>query len=215
MKRMLKTYFAFTNRIYRLLVLILLPLLAVLSTVIAGIIDSELMSLVMVIYYVFFMFIEPFSDYWFLGGFYSKKKGALEFMQSSNRFSGVIRDVVVVDMVRRVLVNAILFLVMVLAGIISEINPKGYALLAFFPFLEIFFGELIVFIARHFDLWNHYYVVILIGYMLVLTLIVNSVIFGQKLLGIMCVVMALLAIVMAVVTVAYTNKKVRDSYYDK
>lgn len=215
MKRALKGYFAFTNKTYRLVTLILLPLLAVVLTVVVGAINIEVSPIVMVGYYAIFMVVEPMTDYWFMGGFYGKNKGALEFMQSSNRFSAVIKDVVVVDMVRRLLVNAFLFLLMVVAGVIAGIKSRGFVFYAFLPILEILFAEIVVLIGRHFDLWNHYYVVIVLGYMVSIFIMFQTVVTFETYMGVICVVMAVLALMMAAITVAYTNKKVRDSYYDK
>ena len=214
MIRAIKSYWAFTKRIYRLVVLILFPLLAVGCTVVAGVIDKKLMGLAIVGYYVFFMIAEPLSDFWFLGGFYSKNKGALEFMQSSSCFQSVIRDVVVVDLVRRVALNGVIFLVMICIGVVTEVNPEGYVLFAFFPLLEILLGEVVVLIGRHFDFWNHYYVVVLIGFMIAALFMAKSIISWLNYLEIICAVIALLAVVTAVITIHYTNKKVRDSYYD-
>lgn len=214
MKRAIKSYWAFTNKIYRLVSLVLVPLLAVVAVVIVGQIDVEFMSLTMIIYYILFMMLEPLSDYWFLGGIYSKNKAAWGFMQGSNHFADMMKDVVVVDMIRRVLVNAFLFLVMVCVGIMDKIEPEGYVLLVFFPLLEIFFGEVTVLIGRHFEMWNHHYAVVLFGYMLVMPLMAGCIILAENVSGIICAALALLAIGMAVVTVVYTKKKVRDSYYD-
>lgn len=214
MKRALKSYWAFTNKIYRLVSLVLFPLIAVVAVVIVGQIDVEFMSLTMIVYYILFTMLEPLSDYWFLGGIYSKNKAAWGFMQGSNHFADIMKDVVVVDMIRRVLLNVFLFLLMVCVGIMDKIGPDGYMLFAFFPLLEIFFAEMVVFIGRHFELWNHHYAVVVLGYLLIVTLIINSIIFGDKIMRAVCMVLVLLGIAMAGVTVVYTKKKVRDSYYD-
>lgn len=214
MKRALKSYWAFTSKIYRLVSFILFPLLAVVAVVIAGQIDIGFMPVMMIGYYAFFMVLEPLSDYWFLGGIYSKNKAAWGFMQGSNHFADMMKDVVIVDMIRRVLVNVFLFLLMVCVGIIAKIEPEGYELFVFFPLLEIFFGEVVVLIGRHFEIWNHHYAVVILGYLLIVFSIVNSMIFGVKIMGAVCMVLAILGIVMAGVTVVYTKKKVRDSYYD-
>lgn len=215
MIKALKSYWAFTGKIYRLVVLLLFPLLAVIVPAIAGMIDPVLLPLGIVGYYVVFMIAEPLADYWFLGGFYSKNKGALEFMQSSNHFSSMIRDVVVMDLARRVALNGFIFLVMVCIGNIDEIEPEGYMLFAFFPLLEILLGEVVTLIGRHFDLWNHHYVVVLLCFMAAAAFMVYCFISVHDFLPWICLALAVLAILVAVVTVAYTDKKVRESYYDK
>lgn len=215
MIKALKSYWAFTGKIYRLVVLLLFPLLAVIVPVIVGMIDLGMLSLGIICYYVIFMMAEPLADYWFLGGFYSKNKGALEFLQSSNHFSSMIRDVVVVDLVRRVVLNVFIFLVMVCIGIIDGIEPEGYMLFALFPLLEILLGEVVTLIGRHFDLWNYYYIVVLLCYMAALLFIAYGIISAHAFLHWICLALAILAIVVAVAMVAYTDKKVRDSYYDK
>lgn len=214
MKRALKSYWAFTGKGYRIVVLFLFPLLAVLVPVITGIIEPMLLIIALIGYYIIFMIAEPLSDFWFLGGFYSKNKGAMEFMQSSNRFASVIKDVVVVDLLRRVLQNVFIYLLMVCIGVMTKIEQEGYLLFAFFSIFEILLGEVVTFIGRHFDMWNYYYVVVILGFLMASFFMAYAIINLQELLWLVCLVFLLLALILGVIIVSYTNKKVRDSYYD-
>lgn len=214
MKRALKSYWAFTGKGYRIVVLFLFPLLAVLVPVITGIIEPMLLLIALIGYYIIFMIAEPLSDFWFLGGFYSKNKGAMEFMQSSNRFASVIKDVVVVDLLRRVLQNVFIYLLMVCIGVMTKIEREGYLLFAFFSIFEILLGEVVTFIGRHFDMWNYYYVVVILGFLVASFFMAYAIINLQELLWLVCLVFLLLALILGVIIVSYTNKKVRDSYYD-
>lgn len=214
MKRALKSYWAFTGKGYRIVVLFLFPLLAVLVPVITGIIEPMLLLIALIGYYIIFMIAEPLSDFWFLGGFYSKNKGAMEFMQSSNRFASVIKDVVVVDLLRRVLQNVFIYLLMVCIGVMTKIEQEGYLLFAFFSIFEILLGEVVTFIGRHFDMWNYYYVVVILGFLVASFFMAYAIINLQELLWLVCLVFLLLALILGVIIVSYTNKKVRDSYYD-
>lgn len=214
MKRALKSYWAFTGKGYRIVVLFLFPLLAVLVPVITGIIEPMLLVIALIGYYIIFMIAEPLSDFWFLGGFYSKNKGAMEFMQSSNRFASVIKDVVVVDLLRRVLQNVFIYLLMVCIGVMTKIEQEGYLLFAFFSIFEILLGEVVTFIGRHFDMWNYYYVVVILGFLVASFFMAYAIINLQELLWLVCLVFLLLALILGVIIVSYTNKKVRDSYYD-
>ncbi len=214
MKRALKSYWAFTGKGYRIVVLFLFPLLAVLVPVITGIIEPMLLVIALIGYYIIFMIAEPLSDFWFLGGFYSKNKGAMEFMQSSNRFASVIKDVVVVDLLRRVLQNVFIYLLMVCIGVMTKIEREGYLLFAFFSIFEILLGEVVTFIGRHFDMWNYYYVVVILGFLVASFFMAYAIINLQELLWLVCLVFLLLALILGVIIVSYTNKKVRDSYYD-
>lgn len=214
MKRALKSYWAFTGKGYRIVVLFLFPLLAVLVPVITGIIEPMLLLIALIGYYIIFMIAEPLSDFWFLGGFYSKNKGAMEFMQSSNRFASVIKDVVVVDLLRRVLQNVFIYLLVVCIGVMTKIEQEGYLLFAFFSIFEILLGEVVTFIGRHFDMWNYYYVVVILGFLVASFFMAYAIINLQELLWLVCLVFLLLALILGVIIVSYTNKKVRDSYYD-
>ncbi len=155
------------------------------------------------------------SDYWFLGGFYNKKRGSLGFLQGSNRYERVIRDVVIIDLIRRVCLYLGVYLVMVLGSVIAGLESDNYIFIAFFPFFDILMGEIEILIARHFDMWNYHYIVVFLGFLVSTPLITKSILLGPDYMPIACVVMAILAAAVAVGIVLYTNKKVRDSYYDK
>ena len=224
MLKALKSYWAFAGIWYKIVVLALLPLVVILGGLVLVNIDTELIVFALVGFFIFLWVIEPMSDHWFTGGIYGKNKGALEFLQSSNRFWEFMKDVVVIDAIRRCLTYIVVYAVLCMLGILYEaekdMEENLYLLCLFVPFLSMFVSQVEVFIGRHFEMWNHRYAVGMVGFIIesmILTGLINKVAQGMQIevLWMISVVLFVLFIAASIGTVAYTKKKVRESYYDK
>lgn len=215
MLKVIKSYWAFTNNLYKWVMLVVVPVLLVaLNSVLFNVwVAGESGDFLLVSLFVLF-FIDAVSDVFFMGGFYRKNNGALEFLQSAPRFEGFMRDVVMVDMVRRILTYQLPFVTSLICALENEGRLEWCSRHSFLPLLETFIAMLVVLVARHFAIINQVYICAMIGYTVILfsllflimacaeaPFVVNGIL-------VMCILLA------GVGTVWYTCKKVRESYYD-
>lgn len=211
MIRALKSYWAFTNGLYKLVMLVLLPIvLIVVNMYLAVQGDGDIVISLVVLYYI-----DTLSDNFFMGGFYSKNNDALEFLQSSTKFPRFAKEITIVDMVRRVLIYQIPFVIEMMYAIGNTEELEWSALNAFWPWLFVLTAQLVVVVSRHYVMWNQVYVCAIIGYsvmMLVFLFIASPYRVAPVITNLVLVVLVLIA---GIITVRYTDKKVRESYYDK
>lgn len=213
MLRALKSYWAFTSDLYKWVLLAIVPILLVLSnSVLAGVFgeaDYVFLSSLLVLYAA-----DTMSDVFFMGGFYQKNNGALEFLQSAPRFEVLMREVAAADAIRRVLIYQVPFVTACLCVGENAERMEWCSRYSCFPLIETLIAMFVVFVARHFVVWNHAYVCTMIGYVIIVfsywfldvVHAEGAVAFNGILL--VCILLA------GVGTILYTGKKVRDSYYD-
>lgn len=209
MLKAMKSYWAFTNGLYKLVMLLVVPVVLIVSNVLLSAQEygNGLSSLT--ILYV----IDTMSDIFFMGGMYSKNNSSLEFLQSSPKFARVLREITIVDMVRRIFIYQIPFVVTLLCSIGDSEKLLWCEMDAFWPWLEILVAQIVVLVARHYVMWNQVFACVLFGFgtaslsflMLKLSTISPVVI---------NVVLVLFILITAIITIWYTDKKVRESYYD-
>jgi len=154
------------------------------------------------------------SDVFFMGGFYRKRNSALEFMQSSSKFSNVMKDVVMMDFVRRVLVYQIPLLIAV-AGAENAGEIQWCKLNAFWSWLMVLIAQCVVVAARHYELGHHIYACVAVGHCAMMFIFLFIAIASEALPVVTILVLVVLVVVAGIVTIRYTDKKVRDSYYDE
>ena len=219
----LKSYWAFTKTGYRFVMFGLIPI-AVLVTALGFVaVDSEMIVLALVISFLVLWMVEPMSDRLFLGGFYGKNKGALEFLQSSNKFSKFMQDVVIVDIFRRMATYLITYLIICMIGYVNgvekEMEINMFVACSFLPFYSMLISQIEVLVGRHFDMWNHQYIVVMVGFILqgigLTSLIKLFLTTGMEVVWTITALFFVVFVVVAIGTVVYTNKVVKRSYYDK
>lgn len=216
MKKTVKSYWAFSNTLYRLIMLFLVPVAYLLVSVClpsaneGGEADPVWIIMVLALY-----FLDAQSDCWFMGGFYAKHNGALEFMQTSNQFQSFMSRVVSVDILRRTVYYLGLPLIGVCIGMSKGYDKEWYQMFSYLPVLEFFLAQLAVAIGRHFVMWNQAYAVVMLGFLIITITIPFGILVSFKNTFAIDVILLILAITMAVFTVWYTEKKVRESYYDR
>ena len=211
MLKALRSYWAFANNVYKLVMLGLIPILLVGINIYVyqNDIGSGLEC------FIALYAVDTFSDIFFMGGFYNKHNGAMEFLQSSPRFRRTIREVTIVDALRRVVLYQIPYVTL---GVCSRGDAEAmewllvmYAL----PWLEVFAAQLTVLAARHFLVWNHAYACTVTGYLLMMFLILPAVGLAAEGMEVeVSVVFVVLALVAIIGTIWYTDKKMKESYYD-
>lgn len=213
MLRAIKSYWAFTNDLYKWVMLVFVPIILIVSNSVLSNVWAEadyvFLSSLLLLYVA-----DTMSDIFFMGGFYHENNGALEFLQSTPRFQEFMREVGIIDIVRRVLIYQVPFVTALVCAWENEERMEWCIRYSYFPLLETLIAMLVVLVARHWVLWNQAYVCTVIGYVAIIfsywlldvisnepSVIVNGIL-------VVCVLLA------GVGTVWYTREKVRDSYYD-
>lgn len=214
MLRAIKNYWAFTKLGYRLVVFVALP--AVILLLGAFCIWTQIPIMVaMLLGYIYMPVVDIMVDNWFLGGFYAKNNSSLEYLQSSNRFKTMIRDVVLVDTVRRFVLYVGAYIIVLVAGMNHPEQMEGYRVCSFLPIFCFVISQAGILVSRHFMTWNQAYAVGAFAMIIEAISLVPMINLAEKYIWLVQGILVVLAIAIGVIVVAYSMKKVRDSYYDK
>lgn len=214
---MIKNYWGFTNWGYKLILLLVVPLAVALLGA-WGFFTEGIIPMVVAVVVTFQVLpaVDMVSDYWLLGGFYAKGNSSLEFLQTSTKFKPIIRDVVVVDIIRRLAFYLGSFLVMYLICVNKDEATQMFIQHYYYmPVLNIFIALTAVFISRFFRTLNYVFSASMFGMGANGFFMMAAMELPANVLNVIIVGLALLSVVMCVVTVMFSLKKVRDSYYDK
>lgn len=216
MLRAIKSYWAFTSRIYKLIMLVLVPLVWMLLNsffLTQGTVEEtgSVLNGSIILLFV----IDTMSDYFLLGGFYRKNNSALEFLQTSTKFSRVIREICIVDMFRRWICYQIPFVTALINVWGNEEKTEWCALFSYLPWAATLVAMLVVVVERHFVVCNQVYLCVVIGYAVLMILML---LFGASSIEHAVVINGIfigLILFAGVGMICYTDRKVRDSYYDE
>lgn len=215
--RAIKHYWAFTNWVYRLVVLLVIPL-AMIGVNVWGYFSDDrfILAIALVMYFMFLPVVDVMSDYWFLPGFYGKGNGSMEFLQSTTKFKSMIRDVVIVDILRRVAVYMGLFGVMYFVFISKDVPVYNIVWnFGYMPVLELFLSQTVVFVSRFFRGANQVYACAMLTVAANAFFMTGAAHLVNPVKQMIIIAIAVLAVVMMVLTVGVSLKKVRESFYDK
>lgn len=214
MLRAIKNYWAFTKLGYRLVVFVVLPIVILLLG--AFCIWAQIPIMVaMLLGYIYMPTVDIMVDNWLLGGFYAKNNSSLEYLQSSNRFKTMIRDVVLVDTIRRFILYVGVYVIVLVAEMNHPEQLEGYRICSFLPMFCFVISQAGVLVARHFMVWNQAYAVGAVLMLVEAVCLAPLVDITEKYTWLVQGVLAVLAIAIGIIVVVYSMKKVRDSYYDK
>lgn len=209
MLKALKSYWAFTNSIYKIVMLGLVPLALIVGCMLLtkdGAGDSLL--------FLFALFVvDTESDFFFMNGTYYRGQEFSNFMQSSSKCICIIKEATVVDIVRRVVIFQIPFWVEVVFAVGDEGRMQWCRLNAFWPWLAIFVAQSVVFVMRHFIEWVKVHFCMTMGF---ISMMILFVIMAELFAGNLIVngVLIIAVFVVSVGTVWYTEKKGKERYYD-
>lgn len=163
--------------------------------------------------------LEIMADNWLLGGIHNKDAEKMDFIKSSKRGKSVLRNVLIVDLVRRIILQ--LFLVagvsvinIIVLGKNSVVDIKDYYLIMlFYVEIDYILGVIGTFITRFI---NNFWVSSMIGY--VLYVIGFALAFIVMIKGIKWFVipfLLILAIIVSIGIVVFGMKKLEESSYDR
>lgn len=221
MKNAVKSFWAFAPLGYRVMILFAAPALAILLNALALYKGGEGEGLVaMMASYFILLFVDVFSDKWMLNGFYSKSNSSLEYLQTSNKFSKIIRGVVIVDMLQRGLLYVGLYVVIVIMSKAAIGELDWCAMYGYFPLFFYVISQVTIWISRHFVTWQSVWIASCMATTFaslgMTALTWCSVMYQIKYLDLLIYsVLIVLTILVSIGTLWYSLKKVRDSYYDK
>lgn len=214
MIRAIKDYWAFTKWNYRCLVFLVMPAILFGMGVLCIYVEIPLAS-ALILGYSYVVIADVILDYMLLGGFYGKNNSSLEFLQSSNRFGTMIRDVVVMDILRRLAMHTGIYILIAVCGMNNPEQKEWIEMFSFLPLLCFAVNQVTVFVTRHFKTWQHAYAFGAIAMLAVGVCLVPMTVQMETRAWLVQGVLLILAIVVGVVVVWYSMRKVRDSYYDK
>ncbi len=213
MLKALKSYWAFTSCRYKLIMLVVVPILFFVTniTVYRYDVGTGLES-----FWILYV-IDTISDDYFMGGFYKKGNHSLGFLQSSSRFRKMMQEVVIVDVIRRVIIYQIPYVTLLWCSIGDIEAMEWCRWTSFVPWIQVLTGQIVVLVRRHGVAGGQNSVSFAIGYIYMLLAISTIGYIGEMAGGNfvpVIVVTILLILFMAVVTMRYTDKKMEESYYD-
>lgn len=210
MLKAMKSYWAFTGGIYKVLMLLVVPILLILINL--SMLQADVGSGVEIFFVLFY--VDTFLDYFFMGGFYSKNNSSFEFLQTSNRFSKFAREVVSVDVVRRVLLYQIPYFVTLFWVIGNTGELEWWKTMSYVPWFLTLGAQLVILISRHYTTWNHVYVCASIGFLIIGSIMIIA-LFAEISHWMFSVMLMIGVLIAGWGTCLYTDKKVKESYYDK
>lgn len=209
MRNIWKSYWAFTNIIYKAIMLILIPIVLILGCILSV---NEMAG--NSLYFIFALFVlDTESDFFFMNGAYQKGYGFSELMMSSSKYIRCLKQVTAVDIVRRLFVFQIPFVIEFLFAIGDEGRMIWCRQNAFWPWLAALMAQSVVLIARHFFEWIKIHFCMTMGaiFMMLLFVIVNELSLESVALnGVLMVAFG----VISLVTIWYTQKRGKEMYYD-
>ena len=160
MLKALKSYWAFTNGIYKLVMLGVVPLVMIVGPILLNR-DSVGGSL----FFLSILFVvDTESDFFFMNGAYCKEQEFSNYIQSSSKYIQFIKEVAGMDILRRVLMYQMPFIMELIFSLGDEGRMQWCKLNSFWPWLEIFMAQCIVFVTRHFIVWYRVYRAMVIGW---------------------------------------------------
>lgn len=213
--RAIKHYWVFTNWQYKLFTLLLMPTAVLGMTLWGYFSENKTLLAIAICFYLFFLpLVDVISDYWLLPGFYTKGNASLEFLQSTTKFQTMIRDVVIIDVIRRTALYLGLFWIMHLVSM--ETSVEGVIdRFSHMPVAELLFAQVAVFVSRFLRWWNQVYACAMFAVAANAFLMSGTIHQSEFIRQGLVVALAVFAVAMMVITVWFSLKKVRDSYYDK
>jgi hypothetical protein len=209
MLRAIKSYLAFANSWYKLVMLVLVPILLVVVNVFVFPNKTEI-SITSIFYlYIFDVIFEEF----FLRGFYRKHNPILFFMQASPRFCDVINEIVIIDFARRVVVYQMPVFVVLWRSIGDEAAMEWCRTVSFMSWIGVLLAQAFVFLMRHSELGGGIFASLFWGS--ISFTVIRYVIEENDGVAMGAIyILVMLVLMIGIGTVWYTDKKMKENYYD-
>lgn len=218
MKQKIKSYLVFTSVLYKILMLLVLPVLLLGIQVFASVVFQ---GTVIPLSILVLIFAEIFGDTFVLGGIQEKNSEKMDYLKTSPRGMKVMKSVLIMDLLRRFLSCVVIFGLSRVSMWVFGATPgserlAGPGVLLLAVLLTYTFSVLGIFLSRFGSLlWINMlcaYAGAIVG--LVLFFIGTG---GMLplLLPLMNTAMGILAVGLSILTVKIAMMKVEGSYYDK
>ena len=213
MLRALKSYWAFTNYRYKLIMLVLIPIIFVVVNVnmyrheIGSGFDSFL-----ILYWI-----DMASNNHFMNGFYPKGNRALGFMQSSPKFKRTMREVAVVDAVIRVVFYHIPYITLLMCAKGDAEALEFCNQIAYVPWVQALIAQIFLLIGHEYKAEEGNVLTLFGGHICMMIIVILIGWIGSQAGGnykpVIAVLMVLM-LIMIIATARHSDKMMEESYYD-
>lgn len=212
-----KSYLVFTSRVYKIFVFLVVPVFLIIGDILMNyVLGMNLFIFLLMAMGAF----EIMADNWFLGAFCSKEAEPMDFLKTSPKGDRVMQNVIVIDLVRRLVqlcLLAFIFYLIDMSASGSEQLAEGingfqiYIPAIFTSYCVSVFGTLITrfftsiwlnFIVAYLSYTVETVVFLLIGYLFDFSWVIS-------------VVVIIASLVLSVPEVGLAIRKYRGGYYDK
>lgn len=208
MKTFIKNYMVLAKPLFRLCILGIFPVLAVLASLYCNWKwEFDIVGILVPV----IAFVEIMADVWMFGGIYSKDAHMFELMKCSAKGRYMMVDSIRFDMVRRLL----LFLITV--GSCMWINGWGGNHIALVTGCVYVCTQLMLLVTRHWGLGRLQFLIAYFGSLLVEGVYLTMIVFTISRLAekVMVAGVWILAIVITIVTDKYNHYRIEKSFYDE
>lgn len=214
---MIKNYWVFTGKGYKFLMWLVLPVVAI-GSILWGYLSENGMVVVIphILCFVLYPIVDVLSDFWLLPGFYAKGNNSLEFLQSTTKFQKMMRDVQIIDVLRRVIFYLGTYALLYVLLSKKDVSSQAFVQIYFYqPVLNVLVTQAAVFFARFFSSLQQVFGCSMFSTIPNAIYITVVKPLPQTVEQLIVIAFAGIAIAMIAVTIWFTQKKVRDSYYDR
>ena len=208
MLKALKSYWAFTNGIYKLVMWVIVPLALVAGYMFTG--EENAGNSILFLFALYG--VDVASDFFFMNGAYYKEREFSRFLLSSPRYLQFLNGVTVVDIVRRVLVFQIPFVMECIYAIGDEGRTQWCKLHSFLPLLAILVAQCTVLVSRLYIEWVKVHLCITVGVAVMASFFWFLSMFEEHVIDNIFLIIAIFMV--SVFTIWYTQKSGKERYYD-
>lgn len=213
MLRALKSYWAFTNYRYKLIMLVCIPILFVVVNI--NMYRHEIGSgfeSFLILYWI-----DMASNNHFMNGFYPKGNRALGFMQSSPKFKRTMREVAVVDAVIRVVFYHIPYITLLMCAKGDAEALEFCNQIAYVPWVQALIAQIFVLLGHEYTGEEGKVFFLSGGYICMMIIVALIGWIGSQAGGNYKPVIAVLMVLMFITIIGtawHSDKMMEESYYD-
>lgn len=219
MMKTIKEYLVFTSFVYRIVMFGVLPLgLIALYTLAVAFAGGEAGFLLAMMPFLMIT-VEVIADTWMFGGIQAKDAEKIDFLKTSPRGMGLLRNALTMDLVRRLLSMSCIMAVCTLANLVLRVEmfggdaARGLGISLSLILSSYGFSVLCTILARFGTMFWQNLLTVYLGIFLESVCVGLLIVFDHPLVWALCY--AVLAAGASVLAVTIAMRKVRGGYYDK
>lgn len=215
MIKALRSYFVFAGWSYRIIILLIVPSILIGIDFLLDKVMLEpgglIQTVFMLMYGVLLVIAETMGEYWFLAGINSKKRKSMEYLKTSNGYLDCMKNILMVDTVRRMVTIGLVFFFMGNFDIKTAEGLTRWSEKMACMCVVMGVAQTAVWIARHMVMINFVFLTAYLCGIAVLLLMLLTLQFP-----LVCgVVSAVYVVGFSIFSIWYTLQKVKGGYYDR